>query len=580
MGRLDEHLRNFAELRMGDRVRTDVPEIPSSVRPPVHPVLGGHARHGRCLHEGQGHRLLRELAARHLRTAGLRDREPRGLGRIRARHLGRHRLRRTGRRHPLLQRQAAQVHRLRWPGHGRTRNLRRRHHRSLRRRLVGRLRAGDRSAGAGRNVRALRAGHLRALRLLRFQPELHLHRRPDHPGPAGAGPGVGRRRLPGHRAGAAPGDDRQLPRRARLEEHAPAPRHQARPFARRLHRRMAGVRVLTRERGGARTSRTRSRRAFLGVAAALCAAACAREDARVLHFWAMGREGEVASELLAAFERENPGLRVRVEQLPWTAAHEKLLTAYAGDATPDIAQMGNTWLPEFVALDAIVPLDERLRASAQVDLGDYDPGIVATNVLEGRQYGVPWYVDTRVLFYRRDLLSQAGFHAPPRDWDEWLRMQVAIKQRGGADRYAVLLPLNEFEQLLALWLQQGEPMLRDGGRFGNFRSPGFARTLEFYLSMFERHLAPPVTSHDVAHLRNEFARGYFTFFISGPWQIVEFKRRVPPELQASWVTAPLPGPHGPGASSAGGCSLAIFRRSPRKDAAWKLGEVLLRPPGQ
>jgi multiple sugar transport system substrate-binding protein len=294
----------------------------------------------------------------------------------------------------------------------------------------------------------------------------------------------------------------------------------------------------------------------------------------------MGREGEVASELLAAFERENPGLRVRIEQLPWSAAHEKLLTAYAGDATPDLAQMGNTWLPEFVALDAIVPLDERLRASAQVDLGDYDPGIVATNVIEGRQYGVPWYVDTRVLFYRRDLLSQAGFNAPPRDWDEWLRMQVALKQRGGADRYAVLLPLNEYEQLVALWLQQGEPLLRDGGRWGNFRSAGFARALEFYLSMYDRQLAPRVTSNDVANVWNEFARGYFSFMISGPWQIGEFKRRLPPELQASWMTAPLPGPHGPGASNAGGCSLAIFRRSPRMDAAWKLVEFLSRPPVQ
>jgi multiple sugar transport system substrate-binding protein len=269
-----------------------------------------------------------------------------------------------------------------------------------------------------------------------------------------------------------------------------------------------------------------------------------------------------------------------VEQLPWSAAHEKLLTAYAGDATPDIAQMGNTWLPEFVALDAIVPLDERLRASAQVDLGDYHPGIVATNVIEGQQYGVPWYVDTRVLFYRRDLLAQAGFDAPPRDWDEWLRQQVAIKRHVGADRYAVLLPLNEFEPLLALWLQQGEPLLRDGGRFGNFRSAGFARALEFYLSMYERHLAPPVTNNEVANVWNEFARGYFSFYISGPWQIGEFKRRLPPELQASWMTAPLPGPNGPGASSAGGSSLAIFRRSPRMDAAWKLVEFLSRPPVQ
>jgi len=294
----------------------------------------------------------------------------------------------------------------------------------------------------------------------------------------------------------------------------------------------------------------------------------------------MGREGEVASELLGAFERENPGLRVRVEQLPFTAAHEKLLTAYAGDATPDIAQMGNTWLPEFVALDAVVPLDDRLRASAQVDLADFDPGIVATNVIEGRQYGVPWYVDTRVLFYRRDLLAQAGFDAPPRDWDEWLRMQVAVKQRVGPDRYAVLLPLNEYEQLVALWLQQGEPLLRDGNRFGNFRSAGFAHALEFYLSMFERHLAPPVTNNDVANVWNEFARGYFSFFITGPWQIGELKRRLPPELQSSWMTAPLPGPHGPGASSAGGCSLAIFRRSTRMDAAWKLVEFLSRPAVQ
>jgi multiple sugar transport system substrate-binding protein len=308
----------------------------------------------------------------------------------------------------------------------------------------------------------------------------------------------------------------------------------------------------------------------------LWAAACARDDDRVLRFWAMGREGEVATDLLAAFERENPDLRVRVEQLPWSAAHEKLLTAYAGDATPDIAQMGNTWLPEFVALDALVPLDERIASSAVVDLRDYDPGIVATNVLEDRQYGVPWYVDTRALFYRRDLLAKAGFDAPPRDWGEWLRMQAAIKRLVGENRYAVLLPLNEYEPLIALWLQQGEPLLRDGGRWGNFRSEGFRRALEFYLSMYERHLAPPVTNNEIANVWNEFARGYFSFYISGPWQIGEFKRRLPSDLQAAWMTAPLPGPSGPGASIAGGCSLAIFRRSPRKEAAWKLVEFLSR----
>ena len=50
----------------------------------------------------------------------------------------------------------------------------------------------------------------------------------------------------------------------------------------------------------------------------------------VLRFWAMGREGEVVVDLVREFERAHPGIRVNVQQLPWTAAHEKLLTAFAG----------------------------------------------------------------------------------------------------------------------------------------------------------------------------------------------------------------------------------------------------------
>ena len=123
-------------------------------------------------------------------------------------------------------------------------------------------------------------------------------------------------------------------------------------------------------------------------------------------------------------------------------------------------------------------------------------------------------------------------------------------------------------------------MLREGGRFGNFRSADFGRTLDFYLSMYAQKLAPPASSNEVANVWNEFARGYFSFYITGPWNIGEFKRRLPAELQQSWMTAPLPGPNGPGASTAGGSSLAVFARSPRKAAAWKVVEYLSRPAVQ
>src|SRR5213076_659757 len=90
-----------------------------------------------------------------------------------------------------------------------------------------------------------------------------------------------------------------------------------------------------------------------------------------LRIWAMGREGEVLSQLMPAFEKAHPDIRVEVQQIPWTAAHEKLLTAYVGEATPDIAMLGNTWVPEFAALNALEPLDSFASNSTEIRRDDF-----------------------------------------------------------------------------------------------------------------------------------------------------------------------------------------------------------------
>jgi len=284
----------------------------------------------------------------------------------------------------------------------------------------------------------------------------------------------------------------------------------------------------------------------------------------------------MVAQLLPEFEREHPGVHVRVQQLPWTAAHEKLLTAFVGDSTPDIAQLGNTWIPEFAELGAIAPLDARVAASPAVPREDYFPGIWESNFVDGTQFGVPWYVDTRVLFYRADLVRRAGCPDPPRTWARWEQCLAGVKRVAGAGNYAILLPLNEFAPLTALALQQDDPILADGGRRGNFRSPGFRRALSFYVSLFDQGLAPTATDTQISNVWDEFGKGYFSYYVSGPWNIGEFRRRLPPSLQQDWRTAPLPGPTGPGTSVAGGSSLVVFRASRHPEAAWQLVEYLSR----
>ncbi|MBD8872688.1 sugar ABC transporter substrate-binding protein [Rhodanobacter sp. DHB23] len=315
------------------------------------------------------------------------------------------------------------------------------------------------------------------------------------------------------------------------------------------------------------------------VLAALCLAGCARGHDDTLVFWTFGPEGEAVAGLLPDFERAHPDIHVEVQQLPLSAAHQKLLTAIAGGTTPDMAQLGNTWLPEMVALHALAPLQRDVAASRAVAPPDYFASIWATNVSGGQLYGIPWYVDTRLLFYRRDLLQQAGFDAPPRDWAEWRRMLAALSHPA-RKVYGILLPTNEYEQLLSLALQQPDPLLRDDDSRGNFESAGFRRALAFYVDTFRLQQAPVVTNVEVANPWAEFGNGVYAFYLSGPWNVGEFRKRLPASEQGDWATAPLPGPDGPGAGLAGGASLVVFRASKHRRAAWALVEYLSQPQVQ
>ncbi|MNK24718.1 putative ABC transporter-binding protein precursor [compost metagenome] len=317
---------------------------------------------------------------------------------------------------------------------------------------------------------------------------------------------------------------------------------------------------------------------LLLLASSLLLSACRKEPEGVtVRFWAMGREAEVVTDLIKEFEAENPGIHVDVQNIPWTAAHEKLLTAFAADGLPDVCQLGNTWIPEFAELNTLVPLQPYVAQSKVVDPADYFQGIWDTNVVHDELVGVPWYVDTRLLYYRKDLLAKAGYDHPPRTWDEWNQMMAAIKKMQGPKRYAVLMPINEFEQQLSFALQQPDPLLRDHDTRGNFSSPGFRKTLGFYENMFAQGWAPRMSETQISNVWDEFFRGFNVFYLSGPWNIREFKKLQPKELEGKWGTAALPGPDGPGAGIAGGTSLVIFRSSQQKQASWKLIEFLSRP---
>jgi multiple sugar transport system substrate-binding protein len=292
----------------------------------------------------------------------------------------------------------------------------------------------------------------------------------------------------------------------------------------------------------------------------------------------MGNEGENVLKLIPEFEKQYPEIHVVVQQIPWTAAHEKLLTAYAGESTPDVCQLGNTWLPEFTVLHALEPLEPFVHTSSIVQMDDYFGGVLKTNILDSVLLGIPWYVDTRTLFYRRDLLREAGYSKPPATWDEMIQLCEIMKRQAkakGVIRYPFFLPTNEWVPSIVFGMQTGGMFLRDNNTRSNFSGDEFRKAFALLAKFYHKEYSPSGMSL-ISNMYNSFSDGLIAMYITGPWNIGEFTKRLPPQLQNEWMTAPLPSMDStfPGISLPLGTSLVIFRESHQKQAAWKLIEFL------
>lgn len=316
----------------------------------------------------------------------------------------------------------------------------------------------------------------------------------------------------------------------------------------------------------------------MGASVALPLAGCSRRDENALQFWAMGNEASAIPKLLEERPLRFGGqaAKIDLQPLPWSAAHEKLLTGYAGESLPDVGQIGNSWIAELAAIGAIAPVP----SSYQSLLDDQFAGVVDTNQIAGKLWAVPWYVDTRLHFYRRDMFERAGYGAPPTRWAEWKQALHGVKAQAGEGNYAILMPVNEYEHLTTFALSAGATMLKDNGTLGAFAAPEFVEALGFYKSLFDEKLAPLAAATQISNVWTEFERGFFSIYPSGPWTVGEMKSRLPESFQGKWGTAVNPGPDGPGSAAPGGSSLVVFSGVKKPQEAWALIRHLLDPGNQ
>jgi len=289
-----------------------------------------------------------------------------------------------------------------------------------------------------------------------------------------------------------------------------------------------------------------------------------------LQVWAMGNEGELLSSMADKFMEENPDVNVEVTPIAWDQAVTRLQTAIGGGQTPCVSQMGTDMMGQFVATGAIDPVGEGIDSSAFFD------GAWNSNVVDGTAYGVPWYVETRVLYERTDIAEKAGITEPPATWDDLTAAAKAMKEQGGAEWGIGLGTKNYQEYVPFLWSNGGD-IMNDAGEF-TLDSPEAVEALTYYDSFFEDGLAPNEVPEGF-DITPAFVSGTHPMFFSGPWHVGLITDAGGADIEGKWRVSTIPA-NDSATSFVGGANLVVYTDCDNKDAAWAFVNFMTRPDTQ
>ncbi|MEV6965969.1 extracellular solute-binding protein [Hamadaea sp. NPDC051192] len=296
-------------------------------------------------------------------------------------------------------------------------------------------------------------------------------------------------------------------------------------------------------------------------------------DAQTIEIWTMGDKAKQMTEISAAFTADT-GIEIKVQSIPWKNARDKMSAAIASGNGPDVVQVGHSFLAEFADAGALLDLSGKLSAYPELDGAKFFPASAETMKVGGAAVSVPWIADTRVLFYRTDVLQQAGVAKAPATWDELTAAATTLAARGGGNFGVGINTDDQFLPLILTWSAGGDVVTGDQVTFDTEQ---FKSAVAYEQSFFAAGLTPKKAQPD-ADMVQGFKTGKIPMFISGPYMATLLNNQAP-ELAGKWAVAAIPAKSS-ATSVMAGSNLAIFSKSKMVDQSLKFMSYLAQKQTQ
>ncbi|WP_410615450.1 sugar ABC transporter substrate-binding protein [Amycolatopsis sp. lyj-109] len=223
------------------------------------------------------------------------------------------------------------------------------------------------------------------------------------------------------------------------------------------------------------------------------------------------------------FEAAHPGVKVKYEVQQWDGIQQKLTTALASGAPPDVIEIGNTQTAAFASNDGV--LTDLTADKDNFNGAQWLKGLADSGTYEGKIYGVPFYAANREVIYRKDMFEQAGITKAPTSNDEWIDAITKLKTKFGSDPdfQALYMPGQNWYALLSfIWDNGGDIAKADGKNYkATLDTPEAKAGLDFYKKLVDTSgtKAPKDADEAKPQQATVYGAGKVAMMIGLPWEL-------------------------------------------------------------
>lgn len=273
-------------------------------------------------------------------------------------------------------------------------------------------------------------------------------------------------------------------------------------------------------------------------------------------------------EAMAVYKKKHPKVQIKIVQMSQSDMVQKLNTNLSSNTTSGLPNIVS--IEDYSSQSLLTSYEDWFQdMSSKVNKSDFVNYKIKPESYNGKLYGIPFDSGVAGLFYRNDLIEQAGYKPSDMEnitWDKFIEIGKALKAKTGK----AMLALNPSDlQTIRIMLQSaGQWYVKDDGKTVNIQNnQALKEAIKIYKQIMDSGIAECVSGWD--QYAGTFQKGEVASIPSGCWISSNIVKAT--DQSKKWTIAPIPRistvSTSVNAASSGGSGWYVLKKVPNSNLA-------------